>query len=196
MAGNHQAFALTAEWLGTPARFDPDRALAELARRYLKGHGPASARDLAKWSGLSLGTARRALSAIANEVREGPGDLLDLIARRRATATVRPRLLGAFDPVLVGWHDRSTLLGPHTAKVALGGMLGPVALAEGRAVGRWGLHARALVLTPFEPIAPEALERFRREAQDITRFLGLPSRPLTVGPQREDHRGPDGSGST
>ena len=186
MVGKQQAFALTAEWLGPPTPVDPDKALAELARRYLEGHGPAGARDLAKWSGLSLGTARRALSAIAGEIREMPGELVDLRSRPRATAKVRPRLLGVFDPVLVGWDDRTIVLGRHAAKVANGGMLGPVALADGRAAGRWSLTGKALVLTPFEPLAPEVLEAFGREAQDITRFLGLPSRPMTLGSDGEN----------
>ncbi|HEY1621667.1 MAG TPA: crosslink repair DNA glycosylase YcaQ family protein, partial [Streptosporangiaceae bacterium] len=39
---------------GEPGGDWRDRALAELARRFLAGHGPASDRDLAKWSGLPL----------------------------------------------------------------------------------------------------------------------------------------------
>ena len=46
MVGGRQTFVLTRDWLGTsPAGelrgADRDRALAELARRYLRGHGPA-----------------------------------------------------------------------------------------------------------------------------------------------------------
>src|SRR5438876_899798 len=54
-----QTFVLTRDWLGnSPARelrgADRDRALAELARRYLRGHGPATPADLALWAGLPL----------------------------------------------------------------------------------------------------------------------------------------------
>ena len=41
-----------------------DVALAELARRYLAGHGPAGDRDLARWAGLPLRDARAGLRAI------------------------------------------------------------------------------------------------------------------------------------
>ena len=56
------AYALTAD-VAPAARAAPDRdaALAELARRYLRGHGPATPDDLAAWSGLGLGDARRRL---------------------------------------------------------------------------------------------------------------------------------------
>src|SRR6266511_248511 len=51
-----RAFVLTNHWLAAspvelPEGHVRDRALAELARRYLVGHGPASPADLAAWSG-------------------------------------------------------------------------------------------------------------------------------------------------
>ena len=66
MVGRQHAYALVRDWLGKPPRFDRDAALAELARRYLAGHGPADDRDLAKWAGLPLRDARAGLSAIAS----------------------------------------------------------------------------------------------------------------------------------
>lgn len=59
------AYVLVRDWLGTPAPVARERALAELARRYLAGHGPAGERDLAKWAGLPLRDARAGLDAIA-----------------------------------------------------------------------------------------------------------------------------------
>ena len=50
MRGSEQAFALVRDWLGEPAPVVRDTALAELARRYLGGHGPAEG-DLARWGG-------------------------------------------------------------------------------------------------------------------------------------------------
>jgi hypothetical protein len=58
MVGREHAFVLARDWLGEPAPVDRDRALAELARRYLRGHAPAGDRDLAKWSGLPLRDVR------------------------------------------------------------------------------------------------------------------------------------------
>ena len=48
--------ALVHDWLGPAGRIDRDRALAELARRYLAGHAPADARDLARWAGCRCAT--------------------------------------------------------------------------------------------------------------------------------------------
>ena len=78
MIGREHAFALVADWLGERPKIDRDRALAELARRYLAGHGPAEDRDLAKWAQLPLRDARAGLEAIASELDHRPDGLVDL----------------------------------------------------------------------------------------------------------------------
>jgi len=82
---------------------DRDGALAELAHRYLAGHGPATDSDLAYWSGLALRDARAGLKAIGSEVVERGGGLLSLKGRRSTSDRPPPRLLGSFDPLLFGW---------------------------------------------------------------------------------------------
>lgn len=54
-------YALFAERVGERRRLDRDEALAELARRYVTGHGPATERDLAYWATLTVTDARRGL---------------------------------------------------------------------------------------------------------------------------------------
>lgn len=51
-----------------PRRIDRDEALAELARRYITGHGPATTADLAYWATLTIGDARRGLEAAQHEL--------------------------------------------------------------------------------------------------------------------------------
>ncbi len=72
------AYVLTRDWIGTPPPMDRDRALGELARRYLAGHGPADAHDLAKWSGLPLRDTRVGLRSIGDTLTERADGLLDL----------------------------------------------------------------------------------------------------------------------
>ena len=48
------------EWLPKAKPKAREEALPELARRYFTGHGPATLRDFAWWSGLTLAEARRA----------------------------------------------------------------------------------------------------------------------------------------
>jgi len=154
MTGRQHAYVLVRDWLPAGQRLDRDRALAELARRYLTGHGPADERDLARWAGLPLRDARAGLDAIAAELEHRPGGLVDLRGRR-AGQSPKPRLLGAFEPLLLGWNSREPVLAEHAAKVVSGGIFRGFALAGGRAVGLWRLRGRAVEL---EPCAARAYE--------------------------------------
>jgi hypothetical protein len=56
--GKRQTYALVDERIPPAPARTREEALAELARRYVEGHGPAQAADLAWWSGLTVADAR------------------------------------------------------------------------------------------------------------------------------------------
>jgi Winged helix DNA-binding domain len=181
-----QAFALARDWLdvapsGELTGDERDAALAELARRYLAGHGPATAADLAAWIGLPLCDARAGLEAVAGELEEVGGELVELARRDRTPARLPARLLPAFDPYLLGWNDRSFCVpAPHARRVHPGGgILRAVATADGVVVATWGARRRgdrlSVAVEPFAPLAAGVERALRREAADVARFerLGL-----------------------
>ncbi len=169
--GKQHAYALTHDWLGPQKPVDREAALAELARRYLVGHAPADDRDLARWAGLPLRDARAGLTAIGTELEESGDGLVRLKKGSRTGEIPPPRLLGAFDPVLLGWVSREAIVGSHTSLVTRNGMFHPFALVEGRAVARWRLAKGNVTLEPFEPISDRAARALDVEAADVTRFL-------------------------
>ena len=173
MAGKQHAYALVADWLPRPRKIDREAALAELARRYLAGHGPADDRDLARWAGLPLRDARAGLAAIAGELDERPDGLVDLSGRKAAGEPAATRLLGAFEPLLLGWCSREAVLGPQKGLVTVGGMFKPFALAGGRAVATWSVNGREVALEPFARISVRDRRALRADADDVVRFLGL-----------------------
>ena len=186
MAGREHAYALVRDWLGkppgprgAPAAFDRDRALAELAARYLAGHGPATEGDLAKWAGLPLGDARRGLAAIAGRLADRADGLADLAGRHgpgsRGCPLPPPRLLGAYDPVLLGWASREPIVGPHGKRVAAGGLFRPFAMVAGRAVGTWAMPGGKVALTPFAPLPEADAAALAADAADVERFLQGPA---------------------
>ena len=60
--------------------------------------------------------------------------LVDLAGRAPAAPLPPPRLLGAFEPFLLGWRSREEVLGEHESAVVSGGLFRPFALVRGRAV--------------------------------------------------------------
>jgi hypothetical protein len=174
MAGREQAFVLVRDWLGPPpAPLDRDRALAELARRYLAGHAPASDRDLAKWAGLPLRDARRGLTAIASSLTWRDSGLAELAGGAVSYGLPPPRLLGAFDPVLLGWASRADIVGPDGPVVTANGLFRPFALVRGRAVATWSLTGGDVMLSELHPLAAADSAALAAEAADVRRFLGL-----------------------
>jgi hypothetical protein len=172
MIGRQHAYVLVRDWLGEPRTVARDAALAELARRYLVGHGPADERDLAKWGGLTLRDARAGLEAIAGSLEVRPDGSVSLAAGTRVTAeTVAPRLLGAFDPLLMGWVSRVPILGRYDAKVVSGGTFRPFALVRGRGVATWRLADGRVELAPFARVARADAAALDADAEDVVRFL-------------------------
>jgi hypothetical protein len=171
--GRQHAYVLVRDWLGEPAPVDRDSALAELARRYLVGHGPASDRDLAKWAGLPLRDARAGLNAIATELCEREDGLVDIAGRPPpAELPPPPRLLGSYDPVLLGWASREWLLYSHKTVIAVNGLFRPFALAGARAVATWSMPAGEVVLDPFDRLTREHASALQADALDVVRYLG------------------------
>jgi hypothetical protein len=131
---------------------DRDRALVELARRYLAAHAPAGDRDLATWSGLPLRDVRAGLRGVAEASPPAPD------------APIPPRLLPAFDPYLLGWKDRSFAVPARLARSVRpgGGMVRATATVDGVAVGDWDVDD----------------DRFAAERADVERFLSA-ARPAS-----------------
>jgi hypothetical protein len=173
VAGSEHAYVLVRDWLGPQPQVDRDVALAELARRFLAGHGPAGERDLAKWSGLPLRDARRGLTAISGELEPRADGLASLAGQARDCGLPPPRLLGSYDPVLHGWVSREPILGQHRNVITVNGLFRPFALVGGKAAGLWSLTGRVVQLKPFGPLDAETEQALAAEVVDVRRFLGL-----------------------
>ena len=183
MVGGDHAYVAVRDWLGEPpAALGRDEALARLARRYLVGHGPADARDLSRWAGITLGDARRGFAELGDELVQHADGLADIPRTDVTPALPAPRLLGAFDPLLLGWVSREPVVGSHQQVVTVNGLFRPVALVGGRVVGSWGLADGTVSIRPLEPLRRPVLRALRVDAHDVLRFLGLPPRDAVVTP--------------
>jgi Winged helix DNA-binding domain len=171
MVGKDHAYVLVRDWLEPQPAVERDVALAELARRYLVGHAPADDRDLARWAGLPLRDSRTGLAAIAAELVERDDGLVHLAKHPPVAVVPGPRLLGAFDPLLLGWTSRELILGPHTHLVTLNGIFKPFAMVKGRAVGTWKLNRGKVTVEPLGKVSKAATAALAADAADVERFM-------------------------
>ena len=170
---------------------DPEAALEELAVRYLRAHAPAEPADLATWSGIASGEARRAWRGIEDRLVEAATDRGPRWTLRHAISPPSDEVVGllpAFDEYLLGWKDRQPIASASRWKTIQrgGGWLRPVVLVDGRAVGTWTSERTAgglrLDVSPFEPLGPTLRRRIDEDARDIGRFLKTEAR--TTYPKR------------
>lgn len=183
--GKVSTFALLDDWVSTSRTLPRDEALAELTARYFRGHGPATIRDFAWWSGLTLGDARAGVTMAAAELEEESVDGKTYIVSRSASASIASgqrsaralHLLPGFDEYMLGYTDRSVALDEaHAQKVVPGGngMFMPTMVARGRVIGTWrAAVSRSTVHVapfPFAPLGASDARAFAAAAEHYGRF--------------------------
>ncbi|MFT3887907.1 MAG: winged helix DNA-binding domain-containing protein [Arachnia sp.] len=180
--GSEQDVASAAQWL--PAgrtlaeRFDGERipAVAELLRRYLTAHGPATIRDFAWWTKLPLGEIRRALPLVAPALETDgaaepsywrPGLLDEVAALGRSPHA--PLLLPGFDEFVLGYQDRTfAMTDDEHQRIVPGnnGMFRRTVVVGGLVTGTWARSGRpgrrTLAIEEFTPLSDARRRRLDR----------------------------------
>jgi hypothetical protein len=171
--GAEQLFVLAGEWITCPRRLDTAEALAELALRFFRGHGPATVADLARWAGLRITDARAGLAQVRDRLAAvdvgGIEHLLDpatpdlLAACRREAEGVF--LLPGFDEFVLGYADRSCAVPARFAdRIVPGGngMFRATVVSDGQVVGTWrrtGTGARRRITAEPFTAFPDTVTR-------------------------------------
>lgn len=106
-------YALLAERAPKARRLSSDEALATLGQRFFRSHGPATIRDFAWWSGLTISDGKRATEMIRarREVVDGLTYWTIEESPRRAAREQRVHLLPIYDEYVVAYRDREAV--PH-----------------------------------------------------------------------------------
>jgi len=184
--GRQQTYALADERIPTSAAPDRDDALRELARRYLRSHGPATAKDLSWWSGLTLTDVRRAFSMLEGEVESEDVDGLTYWSAGggagRLPAARAATLLQTYDELVVGYQESRFVGDPGaaTAKDAWSGRTFPSGgvLLGARIGGHWrrtvGKGRLDVDVHLYETPTPKVSTAVERAVGELGRFFGLP----------------------
>jgi hypothetical protein len=114
-----------------------------------------------------------ALTEVVGHDSRGRDPLVDLADREPPGPLPPPRLLGAVEPVLLGWTSRDPIVGRHAAAVVSGGVFRPFALVDGRAVATWRVVGSQVELVPLERLGRATRAALDRDGRDVLRFLGL-----------------------
>ncbi|WP_341721310.1 winged helix DNA-binding domain-containing protein [Micromonospora sp. FIMYZ51] len=186
--GTEQTFALLDEWAPGQRQLDRDEALATLALRYFRSHGPTSRQDFAGWTGLTATDAKRAIAAAGDELAtvrlDGVEAVLPAPLLDAPRATVDDVLtLPGFDEYLLGYKDRALMVDPaHKQAIIPGGngVFQATVVLGGRVVGTWKRSlAKTRVTLAVAPLVDLDAVRRKQVEQALGRyadFLALPPR--------------------
>jgi hypothetical protein len=187
--GSEQTFVLLDQWAPDPVRPERDEALAIIATRYFRSHGPTSAKDLAGWTGLPMSDVKRGIAAAGDRISAVPVDgspmylaaeILDLAA----TLTAKPAgviALPGFDEYMLGFKDRSWMATPTDLNAIVpggNGVFQATLARDGRVIGTWkrtlGKSKVAVTVLPLTDLGARDKAKAERALGDYARFLALP----------------------
>ncbi|HEX5158582.1 MAG TPA: winged helix DNA-binding domain-containing protein [Ktedonobacterales bacterium] len=178
--GKQFTYALLAERAPTAKTLPRDEALAELTQRYFTSHGPATARDFAWWSGLTMADIRAGLEMVGADLghEEIAGqtywfpDSLSPAIEPSETAFLLP----TYDEFLVGYQGFGAALtgGRGNGERAT---FSATIVIDGRVVGNWRRTivrgAVVVELAPFAPLTASEREAVFAAASRFGAFLGM-----------------------
>ena len=198
-----QTYALFEERVPAPGpptldEAERDHALGRLALRYFGSRGPATVKDCAAWSGLTMKDVKRGL-AVAHDLSPGalhsatidgleyflaadaPGTLdaagaMDL----RDPSAPRVDLIQCYDEYVMGYSQSRHYLGGVAPYIPENGGPMHVVLLDGRQAGSWrhtfSGGACQLDVRMNEPTTPPVQSALNAEVQRYGRFLGMEAR--------------------
>jgi hypothetical protein len=183
LSGKQHTYALVDERVPKDGSFDRDDALAELVRRYLAGHGPASVQDLRWWSSLTVADVREGLGLLGSDAVSEEIDGItfwSLAASGRGPVSGGGlQLLHAFDELIVG-YTQSRFFGDPRAEEARAawkdrGAPRGLVLHDGGIAGLWRRSVRqdavAIEAFLYERTSPRRARAVEEEAAEFGRFL-------------------------
>lgn len=169
-----KTYALVAEKLPAASSLSREEALARLALRYFRSHGPATTEDFAWWSGIGLNDCRKGMASLDSELVRERWKGLDLFlhqdSRTRGFRSGRVHLLPPYDEYLIGYKSRRVALDPDHSHRAHNnsGIFWPVVMQDGKVVGNWSTSTGEMDI--FHPEVTLNEDALQREVERYNRF--------------------------
>ena len=184
--GKQHTYALLDERVPAAKKLSREQALAELATRYFRSHGPATVQDFAWWSGLTVGDAKKSIELAGADEETIDGKTYWAFPSKKASPVKEPlvHLLPPYDEYFIAYKDRSALRDPAVGdhRVMAGVLDRGVVFLNGKILGGWrrtiakeAVTVDTQLLIPMDRAETKALEA---AAERYARFLGLPLRSM------------------
>ena len=182
-ANDEHTHALVTERAPNARRLDRDEALAELALRYLSGHGPATDRDLAYWATLTLTDARAGITSVSHQLASLEHDGRCYWYRRDtepANLARSAHLLQILDEIYRGYQDSRWVLDTNHLVDRRREPATAMALVDGQIAAtmtrRLTTDTVEFILDPYRPINAEEATALSEVAERYGAFLGRRAR--------------------
>lgn len=192
LIGKQPSFVLIDAWVPHSRKPSREEALATMAERYVRSHGPVTERDLAGWLLKPLAFAREALALvedrIAREELDGHVWLTHAEARPVPDGPGGVHLLPQWDELLLGYKSRDvTLPSEQFAKVVPGRnmVFKPTLVIDGEVAGTWRREQRRthvrVEVQPFTELSARRWREVDRAAAAYAAFLETEAEVVRVG---------------
>lgn len=193
--GAQQTYASVAERAPNARRLGRDKALAELARRYFTGHGPATLRDFRWWSGLRAGDARQGLEALGDTVHAFDADdrtyfHVDPPPAEPLRANRSIHLLQGYDEYIVAYTESRDVIDVDGLATNLRATRPPFTHAvvrDGQVIGHWRRRPAAkrvgIDVQRRCPLGAAGERALDAAARRYGAFTGVPTSVLREGAQ-------------
>jgi DNA glycosylase AlkZ-like len=180
--GKQFTYALIDERVPATRTLTRDEALVELTRRYLTSHGPATVRDYAWWSGLTVRDARAGIDMVRPAAEKTViGDLTYWFVPSTERALLRSptvHFLPNYDEYLIAYKDRGTVRDEASAALASRGEFAHLLLIDGRIRGTWkrslGPRGSAIDVRLLRPLSRHETRVTAAEAERFGAFVNAP----------------------
>lgn len=184
--GRQQTFVLFDEWVRDSQRLERDEALAEIARRYFTGHGPATLQDFTWWTGLAAADARAGLEMVESHFVQEVVDGRDYWFSASSIPAKEDEspiafLLPNFDEYMIGYKDRSAMFpAAYSGKPAPRGNIAfnYTIIVNGIAAGGWRKEIKndgvVIRMRLFRSLDDDERDALSVAADRYGGFLGMP----------------------
>ena len=181
--GKQQTYALIDERAPQARSLPRDEALAELVRRYFTSHGPATVKDFARWSGLTIADTKRGIEIVGRELQSTTVDDRNYwFAEPTDPAPVDPsptaHMLQGYDEYTIGYGESRDLYNPYFERFINRDSFLHSVIIDGQVACAWKRTFRKseiqIEIAPYRDLSNAEHAAIHDAAVSYCRFIDLP----------------------